>query len=231
MSNRVSSRLQDNHATHEPMGKVEGIERDGEKTNEGVIPSCEQEKGDLSSVSIPSTLRDAGRWRGRRTVSYHVDDCQVPCPITEAPSRRFKLGKVDIDQAKSNVGGKVAKKQKQLQSGRKGANIDGRAKLYFPVVPYSKYRRIQDAPLEEGELRGCNSEILLLPVVEASDCPDVPLHKYTNPPGQENSTHTANGDDEIFGESQVLHGCQSFLGAASAMATRRATPTAACLGF
>jgi hypothetical protein len=71
------------------MGKIEGIERDAEKTDEGVVSSCEQEKGNLPTASIsPASRKEpASQQDLTRKLTYHIDDGQIPCSIPKGPSR------------------------------------------------------------------------------------------------------------------------------------------------
>ena len=67
--------------------------------------------------------------------SYHIDNGQDTGPVSElGRGRREVLVQRNASEAESDVGGKVANKEEQLQAGGQRTHVDGRAQLDLPVV-------------------------------------------------------------------------------------------------
>lgn len=121
----VGNRLQHDNTPKPAVKKIEGVERDAEKIDERVVAASHEEQRD------------------------HVDNSEVSGPVSnECRNLTKRAGEVDGHDAKGNVGAKVGQEEKKLKTGRKSADIEGRADLELAVVPLAKDGCVEDVLLE-----------------------------------------------------------------------------------
>lgn len=139
----VCKSLED-HDTSEPaVNQVHGVEGDTGQLDDGVVATGQKEEGN------------------------HVHDSHDTGTAKELASTGREAAVIDLPETESNVGGKVANKQKALETAGQGSHIDGRGQLELAVMTSAPEGRIKARLLESGVPVVGDGEVALGVVVQA----------------------------------------------------------------
>ncbi len=142
--------LQGYDAAEPPMEKIEGVEGDAEKLDQGVVPAGHQEQGNqVHHGHDAGSVSDGARDLGERAAV------------------------VDGNHAEDDVGGDVSEEEEELQSGRQSSHVDGRADLELAVMAFPEHGRVQQVSLKPRPLGGLEGKIPLAVIGEARHGADV----------------------------------------------------------
>ena len=185
----MDERLEDHDASQPSVEEVEGVERDAEKPDERVVSAGEEEEGN-----------HVNRGQVSRAVSNERGD---------GPERPRI---VDRDDAESDIGGKVADQEGELESRGKCPDVDGGAELELAVVSFAEDGRVLEVLLEERPLLVPHGKVPLCVVVEARHRPHISDQDRCEPPHEEHHRDGAQNDKQVLGHHLVHRRCVGILG-------------------
>jgi hypothetical protein len=134
----------ENHDTSKPaVNQVHGVEGDTGQLDDGVVATSEEEEGN------------------------HVHDRHDTGTAEKLASTGREAAVIDLPETESNVGSKVANKQKALETAGQGSHVDGSGQLELAVMTSAPEGRIKARLLESGIPVVGNGEVALGIVVQA----------------------------------------------------------------
>lgn len=193
----MDERLEDDDTSQPSVEEVEGVERDAEELDERVVAAGKDEQRN------------------------HVDDGQISGAVSDEGGDGLEgPGKVDGDDAKGDIGGKVGHEEDELEPRGKCPDVDGRAELELAVVALAQDGRVLEVLLEECPLLVANGKVPLRVVVEARHGPHISDQDGREPPDGEHHRDGAQDDEQVLRHHLIHPRRLGVLGRPAATARR-----------
>lgn len=178
----MGNRLEHDDAAHPAMEEVERVERHAQKRDQRVVTAREGEQGD------------------------HVDDGEIASAVADEGANLAERPRVvDGDDAKSDIGRKVAQEEGELQACRESAHVEGAAELELAIVTLAEDGSILDVALEPRIGMVWDGEVALCVVVETDHLPHLAHHDDCNAVDEHGRRDDTQHEEQVVRKHLVHH--------------------------